>query len=618
MDATELHLETDDLGTIGALANAWLPAAGVEGGRRRAGLQACADWLGGLGICGVALVAPWLDGPHARDVPGALRVETAGVMDGPVVAARVARWLEGAPEPGERPRAFHIDNAVLVDFCIGGHRTAVGWVRGEWTRQDPLVLPPLPLGGMLLVIAGMLRADRWRVAQERLVQALALAPPATHRGVLTSPQEAVAHAAAAAHRRVCAVADGLGYPLVGIHLSDPDDALVWDLALSVGKVAARHGGVTTKMSTTAPFDWLAHEVMAPCGGGAQVRRIPDRTTLDRMGADVGLSTENIVPEGVPDAVRAELGHGPWTLARRPLHPRLSPSRRNLLLVLHHGRSARRWQRAGHGSPDADLRIAALARSVGDEVERALLEGMDHWQDDLREALLTAVERGPAAVCETLQAGISAARVSLWRCDGPALHCVGAAGHRSTPPPFALDQELLDPRESGLLHHALFPERAAVSEEGFLGWAPLAAGRAVDNVGTVPLSRAGRPWGLIRMDGVRALFASHVRTPGVGRLCPPRVPLHARDALGSLARWLAPLVSTPDQPLPDPLNWTVFRAAVTAGRLDRDAVAQVLRQLAQQAPTRSEAAVLLGIHRNTLARHLDGLAQAFGADVLPWP
>ena len=93
MDATELHLETDDLGTIGALANAWLPAAGVEGGRRRAGLQACADWLGGLGICGVALVAPWLDGPHARDVPGALRVETAGVMDGPVVAARVARWL---------------------------------------------------------------------------------------------------------------------------------------------------------------------------------------------------------------------------------------------------------------------------------------------------------------------------------------------------------------------------------------------------------------------------------------------------------------------------------------------------------------------------------------------
>jgi len=125
--------------------------------------------------------------------------------------------------------------------------------------------------------------------------------------------------------------------------------------------------------------------------------------------------------------------------------------------------------------------------------------------------------------------------------------------------------------------------------------------------------------------VRAVFSGLVSgadAPGLRGWLPDRVPAHAREVLDDVARWFAlsapwssPRVE-PQEPT-GPREWRSFMAAVRAGQLSEEAVRARLDALAARAPTRGAAAEAVGVHRNTLRRHLDALVGQYGAEVVPW-
>lgn len=586
-----------------------LATPGTGGGRRRAGLRVVAASLASRGFTAVGLlvdgaVAAGQSGVAVQALPslGGSLEWVGDALHGPALAQAARDFTAAAPEPGQGPALYALGPALVVDFSIGGRRPAVGILLGGGSTET------LPARGVLAVVAGMLRADAWRRQVEGLVGILAEAAPAP-QGPVTSPQEAAAWAAEEAAAVLAGVCAATGHDRGSVHLPDPDDGLVWELAVQGGHRRARHGGVSGRPLEDDVLDGIAAEAMAPLAGGAAVRRLC--TAAERQALQAA--------RGLPPAAASE---GPLVVGRRPLDPSWSPSRRNLVLVLPGGGGAT-WTRPAVPGPlnaDEQLRLAAVMERLHDRVLGALERGLARWRDTLRAAVLGEQERrtGPAGLARTLAAGLGAAAVSVWEHHAGALHCTGASGalEAASLPAFSLADELLDPREHGMLHQPSFRPAGSISEEGFLHWAPVAdlLGHRPANVGTVPLRREGRVWGLVRVDEVRPLFSALPTGPGAATLrrwLPERVPAHARELLEELARWLAlGGAAEAGEAAWDwsPAAWRRFVAEATAGRLSAAEVAARIAGLDQLGPTRAAVAERLGVHRNTLRRQLQAVAR----------
>lgn len=602
-----------------------LDTAGRDGGRRRLGLQAVFRALSPLGLDGVGLLLPAdaADGEHGLQLDDlGARLECEGRAPGAVEAA-CRDFVAAAPAPGEAPALYAVGSALVVDLVIAGRRQGVCALVGALVACRPLMWPELgvPVRPVLLAVAALLRADAWRARVERLVETLAQARALPQPGPVTSPQEAVAWAADDAAAVLQAVSEVTGHPEGSLHLPDPDDGVVWDLAVLGGRRLARHAGVAEDVPPHLVHDWLAAEVMTPAAGGAAVRRVPNKAARDALVAARGLSSSAVLH---PDQ------SGPWVLARRPLDPDWSPARRNLLLVLSGARPGASWASAPDDAPlseDEQARLAALLERVHDRVRSSLADALERWRDTLRASVLAELEQGRGAdgVAHALAAGLGAAAVSIWRVVDEELVLMGSAG-LSQPdelPRFSLSHELLDPREHGLLLVPLFRPRRELSMDGFLGWSPVldARGAPLDNVGTVPLRADGQAVGLLRVDGVQPLFGGLVApsdAPGLRAWRPDRTPDHAREVLVDLARWLARVpLSRTGSSASATLPWGAFVAAVRSGSVSSEAVGARLADIYAEAPTRGAAADRLDVHRNTFRRHLQAIAAAVGEDVVPW-
>ena len=610
-----------------------LAPAGTGGGRRRAGLRGVAALLAPLGIDTVGLMVAGEVATFDEDgVMGRALGRLGGTLEwvgaprmGDRLADVAARFIERAPEPPDGPALWTLGDCVIVDLCVGRRRPAFCILLGPATSLRPVPIPDLPLRSFLLAVAGMLRADAWRRTIERLVDTLARAPiEAT--GPVTSAQEAAAWAAREATEMLEGVSRATGHPEASVHLPDPDDGLVWDLAVRGGRRRARHAGVTEVAPEGLPFDWVAAEAMTPAAGAGQgmVRRIAGRTELLALLAARGLSVD-------PSTV----GPGPWTVAQRPLSRRWSPSRRNLVVILGGRPASAQWSETAEVpalGPDEQGRLSALVERIHDRVMASLAGGLARWRDTMRASVLVELERqsGADGVARALAAGLGAGAVTIWRREGDTLTCLGAAGRvdGADLPPFSIPDELLDPREHGLLRTPLFRSSRELSEDGFLHWGPMVAalsGRP-RNVGTVPLRSGEGAIGLVRVDDVRPVFAGLVSgadAPGLRQWLPDRVPAHAREMLEQVVRWLS--LAAPwdgrarrtDTSGTAPLAWRSFVSAASAGHLDAEAVQAHLRELALTAPTRGAAAEAVGVHRNTFRRHLQAIAEVHGPAVLPW-
>jgi hypothetical protein len=192
--------------------------------------------------------------------------------------------------------------------------------------------------------------------------------------------------------------------------------------------------------------------------------------------------------------------------------------------------------------------------------------------------------------------------------------------RESPPELVFDlREPLDALEMRLLRAPLYPPRRQIGTDGFLGWAALddLLGGPHDNVGTVPiLARAGVS-GLIRVDGGMSLMAGTLRRSGpqgaLNTHRPAALPAHLRPVLEELAQLLG-LVPLGDAAV-DVEGWAAFVRAAAAGfRTEAEILARV-QALREAAGTRQRAAEHVGVHRNTLTRHLALLERRLGSD--PW-
>lgn len=611
----------------------FLAPSGTGGGRRRAGLRGVAELLGGLGIETVGLVVAGVEavqpepGVFASPLPalGGTMEWVGNEAHQAELVRTAAAFADRAPEPTDGPNLWTLGRAIIVDLCIGHRRPGFCILLGPAAALRPVPMPELPLRSFLLAVSGMLRADAWRRTIERLVESLARTSSEAS-GPVTSAQEAVAWAAREAHEILDGVSRATGHPQVSVHLPDPDDGLVWDLAVREGRRTARHAGVSEQAPDGLPFDWVAAEAMTPAAGAGQVvvRRIAGPSELRALLAARGLQ-----------ATGSRVGGGPWTVAQRPLSRGWSPSRRNLVVVLSGRPTAARWSEPSACpplGPDEQGRLSALVERIHDRVMASLDSGLSRWRDTMRASVLAELERraGPDGVARALAAGLGAGAVTIWKRDGDTLRLVGAAGRAADTdlPPFSLPDELLDPREHGLLRTPLFRSAREISEDGFLHWRPMVAalGAVPQNVGTVPLRSGDGSLGLVRVDDVRPVFAglvSGVDAPGLRRWLPDRVPAHTREMLDQVVRWLglaAPWSSvgrTPEDSLEPPGDWRKFVNGAISGRLSSELVAQRLAALARLAPGRGEAAELVGVHRNTFRRHLQAIERHYGADVNPW-
>ena len=639
MHPVELHpLQIPEPGGLSATISGvpietFLAPSGTGGGRRRAGLRGVAALLSGMGIETVGLVVAGEEevqpeaGVFACPLPTlGGTMEWVGHQEHQNALVDVAGlFADRAPEPTDGPKLWTLGRVIIVDLCIGHRRPGFCILMGPAAALRPVPVPDLPLRSFLLAVSGMLRADAWRRTIERLVDSLARTSREAS-GPVTSAQEAAAWAAREAHEILDGVARATGHPQVSVHLPDPDDGLVWDLAVREGRRTARHAGVSEVAPAGLPFDWVAAEAMTPAAGAGQVvvRRIAGRAQLDALLSARGLQ-----------AATAAVGEGPWTVAQRPLSRRWSPSRRNLVVVLAGRPVAARWSEPTMSTPlgpDEQGRLSALVERIHDRVMASLDGGLSRWRDTMRASVLAELERraGPDGVARALAAGLGAGAVTIWRRDGDTLRCVGAAGRAADADiqPFSIPDELLDPREHGLLRTPLFRSARELSEDGFLLWGPMVAalGDVPCNVGTVPLGDGDGSRGLVRVDDVRPVFAgliSGVDAPGLRRWLPDRVPAHTREMLDQVVRWLglaAPWTAgfaRTNGAVDAPSDWKRFVASATSGHLAAEAVEHRLVALARMAPGRGAAAALVGVHRNTFRRHLQAIAERFGPEVVPW-
>ena len=277
------------------------------------------------------------------------------------------------------------------------------------------------------------------------------------------------------------------------------------------------------------------------------------------------------------------------------------------------------------SRDRRARVAALAMRAHSEICRVFSSGLAEWRQGLRREILRELagpRRWPTC-CQLLASWFSARLVSLFKVD-QQLSLV-AWSRPSAPPTMHFDPvDMLDAREMRLLQASLFPRKEHITDEGFLGWPAFedAVGGSSENVGTIPVISSGRTVALLRIDGAMSLYGGHLSRKstqgGLHHHRPTTTPFHLRPVLEEVSQLIA--LSLASKPLKGPdlgKGWSKWVQQVIKGSIEADEINQRLAELRAVAPTQTEAAAELGIHRNTFRRHLRSIAEALDADELLW-
>lgn len=574
-------------------------------------------------------VGPWRPGAD----PGAELV-AVGSGDAPEawIRALVDAFLEAPDqlEPSAGPCVYLADDAVLLDASFMGRRDALVALRvGTATRAvAEELLGHRASWWLALILTAAVRSDAfWTRWDELVAQAVAGVPgpwgDPTERPV--NPQEVTLGAAGVADRWARWARTALEVATVGIFMVDPDDEYVYGLGgAGTGRCAYDAGLVAKPEVPDTGFGltaaWTVSPAFDPSGRPVVVRDLPDRASLDARLRDIGFDPD----EGAGPQPTEREEAGPWVYAVQRLPESLSPSGRNLCVRLHgctvpHLAAAPPQRRETRR--DRRERVALVSRRIHDDVVRAFSEGLALWSEGLRTELLRELGGAgePNALCRILAAWTSARAVSLWSLRGSALALRGWS-LPAAPPDLTTDpDDHLDSRELRLLAAPLYPRRADIGPEGFLGWPAFEAhlGGPAENVGTLPLLRDRRPVAVLRVDGAMSLLAGHVpRRGGQGALHhhrPVRLPHHLRAPLEEVALLLA--LAPTGGPNRARSDWPRFVRDVCAGRVDADAAQARLEVLYAEAPTRGEAAARVGVHRNSFRRQLARLSEVLGA--VPW-
>ncbi|HHO53106.1 MAG TPA: hypothetical protein ENK18_20085 [Deltaproteobacteria bacterium] len=644
----------------------WVRTSHRDGGTRQRALLELQQRLEAVGFVGLALVSgAWLEAsasvrgvaslapwpPRAPRIQQ-LRAELAGRVDRCWLEARIASFFAEADriEPGEIPRTYRCDDeppCLLVDLCLGGRRAGLGvFVAAPGAAPVDWLLSHPATGWVFLGLGGLLRADwywsHWDGVVELLLsrQAHGWSSGGADRPV--NAQEVTLRVSEQVRSWADDAARTFEVATVGIFLPDPDDEYVWCLGSHGTTAYAYDAGLILRKPPIEAVgygltaSWAATPAVDPRGRPVVVRDLEDRAALRERYRDLGFDDDALDEPGAQGPFLAErftdaglvecVRRGPWVFTAQRLPRSLSPSGRNLV-VRFCGRTIHpRWsspQECARSSSDRRARQAAVAMRIHEDVVRGFQEGLEQWREGVREEVLRELS-GPRrldGLCRSLAAWCSARAITLWTLQERTLR-LEAWSRPEPPPPLALDTaERLDARELRLLSAPIYPRRHEISSDGFLGWPPLedALGVTAENVGTVPVVQGGRAVGLLRIDGAMSMFAGHIplRSPqaGLRRHRPTVTPAHVRPVIEEVVRLLA--IAGPRGVPADGGGWRRFLDRVTSGQVSRTDAARHLEQLHAQAPTRAAAARLLGLHRNTLRRHLDRLAEQLGPDIIPW-
>ncbi len=638
--------------------SAWMSASHLEGRRRHQALAVLREGLAPLGVTCCALVGgAWLgEEAHAGvwrlpawTAPDGRPRHTEGVgeLDDGLLREVVDGFLAAFPEPGQTPqlhRAGGDPPVLVVDPSVSGVRP--GLVLLGLAPGAPLADHPLA-GLGVWPIAGLLRADRFRMHTERLGRVLATpATPDWGAGEHpVDPQEVVLRVAETLSGLASRAADAFEVATLAIFAPDPDDEYAWCLGAAGTEPHAYDAGLVHGRPPVSGVGYgLTASVVGspawdPAGGPVLVRTLATRDEVRDRYRDLGFDEESLA--GAGDAAAPFLAErflqgeraaiataGPWVFTAQRLPPALSPSGRNLVVRLMGRTLARCWQaesEARRTSRDRRGRLASLAVRIHGEACRGLSEGLQLWRDGLRHEVLRelAGSRRWPVLCASLASRLSVRVVSLWLRDGPSLSL--AAWSRSTPPPpliFDVDEELLAPRELRLLDQPICLDRDALTDEGFAAWPPFE--EAVDgpqpNVGTFPIRAGGHTLGVLRVDGGMSLYGGLVRRSsrqaGLRHHRPRCLPHHLREPCEEVAGLLALGLPGPRESA-ERGQWSRFLQRVRRGSLPAEAAAAHLARLADQAPSRGAAAEAVGVHRNTFRRHLAELRALLGEEAVPW-
>jgi hypothetical protein len=578
-------LPTIDLG-------AWLDAPG--GGRRRAGLEALVARFRPQGMRGAALILPPEEGE--------------GEVTGEAPQVDLA-WLDAFGAPPELPAVWQADaETVLFDLSLHGQRHGVLAVRIApeaaellgWAVGSEVAL------GVLVTGAGLLRGEAFRVRSEALAAWLSQGSPAPPAWPVT-PQEVLQHVAEVAQARLEGLVPALGLGAGAVLFPDAEDGCAWPLAALGLAPVVRDLGLGAGPAGAAPVDALVAAALGPGRGphgGPRVRVASDRATR----------------EAWAEAGEAVTGAPPWVIAAAALPPSLSPASRSLVVALEGRPVDPRWRgRPGELTATVGMAVARLAG----ELVPALEQGLVAWRQQVVTEVLRLLDAraSPGAVCRALATRCAARCVAWFSVGEDGLRVVGWS-HAAAPPDEAWStaDEQGDPRDAAILHGPRWPLRAWLPAEGFATWGPWveALGVEPESVGTLPIVRGGRVTGLLRVDGAMSLMAGLLRRSGARRELvwhrPPCTPVHVRAALEEVARLLA-LVGDLG-PSDTRAGWQRALRRAQAGEWGSEEDA-LLAELSRQAPTQEALGELLGLHRNTVRRHLALLVEAAGPDGVPW-
>ncbi len=640
----------------------WLKASHLGGRRRHQARALVREGLGPLGVTACALIAgPWLEGaeppeglwrlaPRPHGYPKERQRVAEGV--GPLAPDREKEVGDGfLAQPGyqvpsRRPRAYRVSGSpavVLVDPSLAGVRPGLVLL----ALEPGALLPSHPLVAVgTWWIAGLLRADRFRTHTERLGKVLA-GDAGPRWGTGEHPvdaQEVVLRLSETVDRLAAGAAEAFEAATVSVFVPDPDDEYVWSLgtagsephAYDAGLVQGRPPVPGVGFGLTASVS--ASPAWSPAGGPVVVRTLATRDDLRARYRDLGFEEESLdgggdgapfLGERFADPSQQEaVREGPWVFTAQRLPPALSPSGRNLVVRFVGRVLDPTWIADGQvrtTSRDRRGRMASLAVRIHGEVCRGLTEGLGLWREGMRAELLremSGARRWPD-ICQALAARLSARVVSLFRVTGGSLEL--AAWSRPNPTPalrFDPEEELLAPRELRLLTTSICLPRDEITDEGFAGWSPFdeASGGPHANVGTFPVIAGDQPVGLLRVDGGMSLFGGLVRRDSRQRKLRhhrPRVlPAHLRTACEETAALIAVALAERGARAPKG-DWALFVRRVRRGAIEGGEARVYLERVHARAPTRGEAAALVGVHRNTFRRHLAELAEVLGEHALPW-
>jgi len=663
-DATDPVLPVEWMGR-------WLRESSDHGGRRLHAVAEVHRRLTGLGVTGAALVAgPWLahesirpevwrQGPWPERAPPSEQLWAEGAGESPgawlreVVDEFFADPERSTPPPSPRVYGVEGDGALcglLVDPSIAGRRPGLVLIRHP-PELGPAVahlLQGRAAWWLVMMVAGLLRADSYRGHWDALAHLLVHRLPPEGGGPAERPvnaQEVVHRVAEVASHFVHSASQAFEAAAVAIFLPDPDEEYVYCLAAAGSELHAydsmlvpgkpRVSGVGFGLTAS----YVVGTAYDPRGSPVLVRVLRSRDELRTRYRDLGFDDEALADDGARNElsgpflaerflapeVREAACRGPWVFTAQRLPTFLSPSGRNLV-VRYQGRSlSQRWATPDEllwTSRDRRSRMASLAMRIHADICGQLAEGLGQWREGLRAEILRELtgSRRWSAICQTLSSWLSARAVSVFRCHRGELSLLSWSLPRPSPElVFDLDEELQDSRELRLLQAPLYPRRQAISGEGFLGWPLLedALARDMENVGTVPILASGQPVGLLRVDAAMSLFGGHTRRSspqgGLHHHRPTVTPAHLRPVLEEIAPLLALALDRPGSSAAGWSGWSRWVDQARRGRIPAEEVIAKVHSLRAAAPSRSHAARLVGVHRNTLRRQLASLAEVIGED-----